>query len=145
MTALVRFVAVLVGAAAVGLMGVLLGAWWAPFVAGLGAGALLPRARWAILAGAISGVAAWGIPLESMQLQYGLRATTLALAAIMGYNGAATIPVALTLLIGLLLGLTGSWLGAAVRSVVRTDTPRPATKVVKKKVEPQPQVASPRA
>lgn len=117
MSAAVRFATVLVGAAAVGLMGVLLGAWWAPFVAGFAAGVLLPRARWAILVGAVSGLVAWGVPLEAAQLQYGLGPTATSLAAIMGFNGAATIPVVLTLVVGLLLGLTGSWLGSAGRSL----------------------------
>jgi hypothetical protein len=117
MSNLVRFLTVLVGAAALGLMGVLLGAWWAPFVAGFAAGVLLPRARWALLAGAVSGLVAWGVPLEAAQLQYGLGPTATSLAAIMGFNGAATIPVALTLVVGLLLGFTGSWLGSAGRAL----------------------------
>jgi hypothetical protein len=120
MTGAVRFAAVLAGAAAIGLMGVLLGAWWAPFVAGIAVGALLPRGRWAVLAGALAGLVAWGVPLEAAQLQFGLRVTALSLAAIMGFDGAATIPVALTLLVGVLLGFSGSWFGAAARSFYPT-------------------------
>ena len=35
----------------------------------------------------------------------------------MGVNGAALIPIALTVVVGVLLGLAGSWLGAAIRGV----------------------------
>jgi hypothetical protein len=116
-----RFVTVMVGAAAVGLMGVLLGAWWAPFPVGLAAGILVPKARWAMLAGAVAGLVAWGVPLEYSALQFGLARTSLSLAAIMGFNGAATIPIALTLLLGALLGFCGSWLGSAALAVYRAQ------------------------
>ena len=125
MSALARFVTVLVGAAAFGLMGVLLGAWWAPFVGGLAAGAFLAKGRWAAVAGAVSGLIAWTIPLAYAQLQFGLQGTSTSLAAIMGFNGAATVPIALTLLTGTLLGFSGAWFGAVARSLV--PAPRPAS------------------
>jgi hypothetical protein len=59
---------------------------------------------------------AWAIPLEYAQLQYGLAKTALSLAALMGFSGAATIPVALTLLVGTLLGFSGAWFGSVARS-----------------------------
>jgi hypothetical protein len=120
MRALGRFVTVVVGAAALGLMGVLVGAWWAPFVAGIAAGVLIQRGRWAVLAGAIAGLVAWGGPLEYAQIQFGLARTATSLAAIMGFTGAATIPIALTLLVGILLGFCGAWFGAAARSLYPT-------------------------
>lgn len=118
MISLGRFLTVLAGAAALGLMGVLLGAWWAPFVAGIAAGALIVRSRRAPIAGALAGLIAWGVPLEYANLQYGIGRTALSLAAIMGFDGAATIPVALTLLVGALLGFCGAWFGAVARSFV---------------------------
>jgi hypothetical protein len=120
MSTLGRFLTVLVGAAALGLMGVLLGAWWAPFVAGIAAGVLIPRGWWAVLAGAVAGFVAWGVPLEYAQIQFGLARTATSLAAIMGFNGAATIPVALTLLVGILLGFSGAWFGSVARSFYPT-------------------------
>lgn len=118
MNAPVRFAATLVIAAALALLGVYLGAWWAPFPVGIAAGLVLTRARWGIAAGAIAGLVAWTVPLAAEQVQYGLKATSLSLAAIMGFDGAATIPLALTLVVGLLLGLTGAWLGAAARGLM---------------------------
>jgi hypothetical protein len=114
-----RFVIVVVAGAALTLLGLLLGAWWLAFPIGVAAGVVLVRARWALPGGALIGLIAWTVPLVFAQAQYGLKATTLSLAAIMGFNGAATIPVALTLLVGLLLGLVGAWLGSAARDLYR--------------------------
>ena len=40
----------------------------------------------------------------------------------MGVNGAALIPIALTVVVGVLLSLAGSWLGAAIRGVALNRT-----------------------
>jgi hypothetical protein len=134
MTAALRFAIVLIGGAAITLLGLLLGAWWLAFPVGVVAGVVLPRARWALPAGALSGLVAWTVPLLYAQVQYGLKATSLSLAAIMGFNGAATIPVALTLLVGLLLGLLGAWLGSAARDLVRPPL-RPVQKLPDQRLE----------
>jgi hypothetical protein len=110
--------ATLLVAAAVGLLGVYLGLWWAPFPLGVATGVILTRARWALLAGGLSGLVAWTVPLIAEQVLHGLKETSLSLAAMMGFDGAATVPFALTLLVGLLLGLTGAWFGAAVKAVL---------------------------
>jgi hypothetical protein len=133
-SALVRFLTVLVAGAAISLLGILLGAWWLPFPIGVAAGVVLVRARWVLTAGALIGLIAWTIPLLAAQLQYGLGPTSLSLAAIMGFNGAAAIPVALTLLVGLLLGLTGAWLGAAARGLVRPPL-RPVQKLADQRLK----------
>lgn len=94
---------------------VLLGVWWAPFAIAVVVGIMERRARLAVPAGAVLGVAAWAVPLASAHLQYGLRPTAESLAAIMGFSQPA-VPVVLTCAVGLLLGLSGAWLGSAVRS-----------------------------
>ena len=129
MSTAVRFSTVLVAGAAISLLGIVLGGWWLAFVAGVAAGVVLRQARWAVPAGALSGLIAWTVPLVYAQLQYGLRDTSLSLAAMMGFNGAATIPLTLTLLVGLLLGLTGAWLGAAGRGLVPGRVLRPVQKL----------------
>ena len=116
MISLGRFLTVTGAAAALGLMGVLLGLWWAPVVAGVAAGLFIVRGRRALVAGAIVGLVAWGVPLGYAQLQYGLAKTAFSLAAIMGFDGASTIPFALTLIVAVLLGFCGGWLGASVRT-----------------------------
>ena len=46
--------ATLILAFIISVVGVLAGAWWAPFVAGLAIGAVQPRARFAVPAGAMT-------------------------------------------------------------------------------------------
>ena len=95
---------------------VLVGVWWALFVIAVIIGIMSGRARVAIPIGAVLGLASWAVPLASAHLQYGLRPTAESLAAIMGFSQPA-IPVVLTCLVGLLLGLSGGWLGSAARSL----------------------------
>jgi hypothetical protein len=102
----------------IALAGVLAGAWWAPFVVGLAIGIIAPRARIAIPLGAATGLLAWMLPLGASHLRYGIWPTAKSLAAIMGFAGAPIVPVILTWLVGLLLGLCGAWLGSAVRIVL---------------------------
>ena len=115
MSARRRFALVLVGGILLSLSGMFLGLWWVTFATGVAIGLALPRTWTALVAGAISGLAAWSEPLIEANAQYGLGPTSLSIAAIMGVNGAALIPIALTVVVGVLLGLAGSWLGAERR------------------------------
>jgi hypothetical protein len=99
-------------------VGVMLGAWWAPFVFGVAFGIIQPRARIAIPVGALIGLLGWGIPLAASDSRFGIGPTAQSLAAIMGFGHQAAIPIILTLAVGLLLGLTGAWLGSAARTLV---------------------------
>jgi hypothetical protein len=102
---------------AVALVAVMLGFWWATFVVGVALGIAMPRARVAIPVGAAAGFLAWGLLLVGDQLLYGLRPAAEGLGAIMGFGRQAALPVLLTCVVGLLLGLTGAWLGSAGRSL----------------------------
>ncbi len=124
-----RFALVLVGGIALSLSGMFLGWWWVTFATGIVIGLALPRTWTALVAGAISGLVAWSEPLIEANAQYGLGPTSLSIAAIMGANGAALVPVALTVVVGGLLGLTGSWLGTAIRGVAMS---RPRSRAVEK-------------
>ena len=114
--------AILVGLL-ISVAGVLVGAWWAPFTVGIAFGIVEPRARYAIPAGALIGLAGWGLPLAAVQVRFGLGPTAGALATIMGFAHKSAIPIALTCVVGLLLGLTGAWLGSVVRSLVASNAP----------------------
>jgi hypothetical protein len=107
------YVAVLL-AALLALAGVLLGWWWAAFPVALLLGAVVGRVRVALPAGAGLGLLAWLVPLAVAQSRYGLGPTATSLAAIMGFDRQAGLPVVATLVIGALLGLTGAWLGSAL-------------------------------
>jgi hypothetical protein len=109
--------AFLILALIVSLAGVLAGAWWAPFVVCLAIGFVRPRARFAVPAGAVVGLLAWALPLAALQVQYGAGSAAESLAAIMGFGHQGAIPVVLTCIVGLLLGLTGAWLGSAARTL----------------------------
>ena len=116
------FVFMLVAGVAISLIGVLMGAWWLTFPAGLVIGAVVARARLAIPTGAVAGLLGWGLPLAAEQNRYGLGPAAGSLAAIMGFTGQAVVPVILTCLVGLLLGLTGAWLASALRSLAVPTT-----------------------
>jgi hypothetical protein len=112
------FVFVVAVAVAICIAGVVFGAWWVTFLVGVVLGVVIP-ARVAIPAASLAGLFAWGALLGWEQWRYGLGPTAHSLAAIMGFAQAGpVVPVVLTCLVGLLLGLTGAWAGAATRSVV---------------------------
>jgi hypothetical protein len=94
---------------------VMFGAWWAPFLVGIAIGVAQERARIAIPLGALTGLIAWVLPMARMDLSYGIGPAASSIAAIMGFGHQGLIPIALTLVVGTLLGLTGAWLATAVR------------------------------
>jgi len=112
----------LVAGTAISLIGLLAGMWWLTFVAGLLIGLALARARVAVPAGALAGLLGWALPLLADQVRYGIGPAAASLAAIMGFTGQSAIPLVLTCVVGLLLGLTGAWLGTAVRGVAAPAT-----------------------
>lgn len=111
------FLVVLVIGVAISLAGVLMGIWWLTFPAGLLVGVAIPRARVAIPAGGLAGLLGWGVPLVMGQIRTGLGPAAASLAAAMGFTNMAFVPVVLTCLVGLLLGLTGAWFASAARGL----------------------------
>jgi hypothetical protein len=111
------FVVLLVAGVAISFAGVLAGAWWLTFPAGMLVGAALPRARAAIPAGGLAGLLGWGLPLVIGQIRVGLGPAASSLAAAMGFTHQAAVPLILTCVIGVLLGLTGAWFASAVRGL----------------------------
>ncbi len=102
----------------VALVGVLLGAWWTPFLAGAAIGAVIGRPAVAIPVGGITGFLSWLLPLAGLEVRYGIGSTAASLAAIMGFDHTGVLPMILTLLVGTLLGVTGAWLACAARVLV---------------------------
>ena len=103
---------------AISLTGLLFGAWWLTFAAGLVIGVFIGQGRVAIPAGALAGLVSWGFGLAVLQVYFGLGRSASSLAAIMGFTGQPAIPLVLTCLVGLLLGLTGAWLASALRGLL---------------------------
>jgi hypothetical protein len=119
----VKLAAALILGVLLSVAGVLVGAWWAPFTVGIAFGIVESRARFAIPAGAVIGLAGWGLPLAAGQVRFGLGPTARSLATIMGFAHQSAIPLALTCAVGLLLGITGAWLGSAARSLLASNVP----------------------
>ena len=113
-----KSLAVLIVGTVLSVVGVMVGAWWAPFVVGIGIGIACARARVAVPIGAFSGFLAGALLLGADQILYGLGSTASSLASILGFGHQSAIPVILACLVGSLLGLTGAWLGSAGRSLL---------------------------
>jgi hypothetical protein len=111
-----RFLIALVATTTMTAAGVAYGFWWFPFVSGLVVGMLIRRNRVGLPTGALAGALAWGLLLALDAARFGAGSAATSLAEIMGFGNNALLPVALTCVIGLLLGLTGAWLGAALRA-----------------------------
>jgi hypothetical protein len=111
----VWFVIVMLAGVAISLIGVLVGMWWLTFPAGLLIGFAVAPARLAVPSGALAGLLGWMLPLAADHARHGIGPSASSLVAIMGFTGQAAIPVILTCLVGLLLGLTGAWLASAAR------------------------------
>ena len=92
------------------------GMWYAAWFGGLVVGRSFGPARRAIPAGALAGLLTWALPLVWDEWRYGLGPSAQSLAAIMGFPHRWYVPLILTCLVGLLLGLTGAWAGSAARS-----------------------------
>ena len=118
----VWLVIVLLAGVAISLVGLLLGMWWLTFPTGLLIGVAIAPARLAVPTGALAGLLGWMLPLAADQARYGIGPAASSLAAIMGFTGQAAIPVILTCLVGLMLGLTGAWLASAARLLLMPAT-----------------------
>jgi hypothetical protein len=117
MKAWLWFFITLIGVA-ISLAGLEFGAWWLTFGAGIVIGVFIGQGRVAVPAGALAGLVSWGFGLAILQLYFGLGPAARSLAAIMGFTGQPAIPLILTSLVGLLLGLTGAWLASALRGLL---------------------------
>jgi hypothetical protein len=96
--------------------GNLFGLWWLATALGVALGLSLPRAGAAIAAAAIAGVLGWGLPLLQQSLSVPIGRTASVVAGIMGFGaGNGAIVVAVTLLLAVLLAVTGAWVGSAAR------------------------------
>ncbi|HYM67786.1 MAG TPA: hypothetical protein VEW68_10875, partial [Patescibacteria group bacterium] len=67
-----RLAVAVVAGLAIAVAGVLAGAWWTPFAAGLVIGLAEPKARLAMPLGAAAGLVGWLVPLVWAQIHYSL-------------------------------------------------------------------------
>lgn len=118
--------ATIVGAVVVG-AGNPAGLWWLAMIVGVAIGLLLRGAAAALSASALAGVLGWGLPLAWQALSFPVTPTAGVVAGIMGLGaGNSTAVIIATLLLAALLGLSGGWLGIALRRLV-APAPAPPT------------------
>ncbi len=121
-----RWLTVVLAGALVIAAGAELGLWFVPFLAGLAAGLLLPRWGWrlrhTLLAVLVMALLGWGVPLYWPAVVQGqpAGATARVIAALAGVPPHAFTGVLVTLLVAILQGVVGLWLGRAVQPGGRT-------------------------
>ena len=114
-----RVAAFVVAAAACGLLA-WAGAWFAPFLAGVAAGALSARGlRGTVLSVAAGAIVGWAFPIWVLALiGQPVGATARSIAALAGIPPYAGVAVTVVLLLAALQALCGAWLALSVyRSV----------------------------
>ncbi len=112
--------AVTIAGIAVVWAGNLFGLWWLATVLGVVLGLSLLRAGVAIATAAIAGVLGWGLPLLQQSLSLPIGRAASVVAGIMGFGaGNGAIVIAVTLLLALLLAVTGAWVGSTFRRLFR--------------------------
>jgi hypothetical protein len=91
------------------------GAWFVPFIAGVGAGVASLRWRRMVLLAAAAAVAGWAVPLWVQALRgLPIGATARAIAGLAALPPYAGVTIAATLLLAALQALAGAWLARAL-------------------------------
>lgn len=107
----------------------LLGYWLGSLLLGIAYGLLLRRMR-AIRLAALIGALGWAAPLALMAVDVPVWRTAEVLAAIAGFGRSGAIFIlGLTVALGSLLGVSGAWLGLALRNALGYPTVRFAAAV----------------
>jgi hypothetical protein len=91
------------------------GAWFVPFIAGIGAGVASLRWRRMVLLAVAAVVVGWAIPLWVLALRgLPVGATARTIASLAGLPPYAPVTIVVTLLLAALQALAGAWLARAV-------------------------------
>jgi hypothetical protein len=91
------------------------GAWFVPFIAGVGAGVASLRWRRMVLLATAASVVGWAIPLWVQALRgLPIGATARAIAGLAGLPPYAGVTIVVTLLLAALQALAGAWLARAL-------------------------------
>lgn len=95
---------------------VALGAWWLTFVLGVAIGIMVTGRAAALGAGALLGLVGWAAPLLALALAGDpVERAAVVLSSILGAAAGGVPALALTVVTGVLLALSGAWLGSAAR------------------------------
>jgi len=106
-------------------MGNHFGAWYLTLVVGMFLGFLFARVRVALLATLLAGLTGWGGPLLWQSFTNPIGPAAAMTAGVMGLGSThGYMVLVLTILIGVLLSLSGGWLGHSIRSLTRPASKR---------------------
>ncbi len=101
------------------------GLWWAPLLAGFVIGVILRGGRVIVVTAGLVVVLGWALPLAWQALHNPIGKVAMVVAGILGLNTTSgPVVIVVTLVLALLLGLAGAWVGAALRRLI--VPPRPA-------------------
>jgi len=100
------------------------GLWWAPLLTGFVIGVILRGGRAIVAAAGLVAVLGWALPLAWQALHSPIGKVAAVVAGILGLSTTSgPVVIVVTLVLALLLGLAGAWVGAALRRLI--VPPRP--------------------
>jgi hypothetical protein len=116
--ALVVLIAVI--SVAINWLALVAGWWWITPATGLLIGLFLRPAGIGFLASLCAGALGWGLPLALLALNAPVKSVASAVESVVGYSstGGAVI-LTLTIVLGCVLSIAGTWVGVAGRRVVK--------------------------
>jgi hypothetical protein len=87
-------------------------------------GLLVRKKGEATFASVMSSLAGWGLPLVWQSFENPVRPTARLVAQIMGFGPYGFLVILITLILGLLLGLAGLWVGRSLHNLLVTSQHR---------------------
>jgi len=116
--ALVVLIAVV--SVAINWLALLAGWWWITPITGLLIGLFLRPAGIGFLTSLCAGALAWGLPLALLALNSPVKSVASAVESVVGYSSTGgVIILTLTIVLGCVLSIAGTWVGVAGRRVVK--------------------------
>ncbi len=104
--------------------GATVGLWWAPLLVGFVIGIILRGGQAIVATTGLAAILGWALPLAWQALQSPIGTVATVVAGILGLGATSgPIVIVVTLVLALLLGLAGAWVGAALRRLI--VPPRP--------------------
>lgn len=112
-------VLIVVASIAINWLALLAGWWWVTALTGLLIGLFLRPAGGGFLASLLAGGLGWGLPLALLALNVPVQSLASAVESVVGYSSTSgVVIIVLTIVLGCLLSITGTWVGVAGRRVV---------------------------
>lgn len=112
-------VLIVVVSVAINWLALLAGWWWVTALTGLLIGLFLRPAGGGFLASLLAGGLGWGLPLALLALSAPVKSLASAVESVVGYSSTdGVVIIVLTIVLGCVLSIVGTWVGMAGRQVV---------------------------